>query len=60
MSTNESISFANWQKNRPDNHVNNEDCVEFGGSFSDEKERRWNDLPCGNKQRFVCEKKLIK
>ena len=60
LSTNESISFANWQKNRPDNHGNNEDCAEFGGSFSAEKERLWNDLPCGNKQRFVCEKKLIK
>ena len=54
LSTSESISFTNWQNNRPDNHNDNEDCGEFG------RGRPWNDLPCDNKQKFVCEKKLIK
>ena len=60
LSTNETISFTNWQKDRPDNHNGNEDCVEFGGSFSVEKEKLWNDLNCDNKEKFICEKKLLK
>ena len=60
LSTNQTISFTNWQGNQPDNHNDGEDCVEFGGWMNAEKEKLWNDLPCDNKEKFICEKKLLK
>ena len=60
LSTNQTISFTYWQSNQPDNHNGNEDCVEFGGHGNLEMEKLWNDLPCDNKEKFICEKKLIK
>ena len=60
LSTNQTVSFTNWQSNQPDNHNDNEHCAMFGGCCNDEVMKLWNDLPCENKQKFVCEKKLIK
>jgi len=53
-SDNKQISWTNWMKGQPNNGKNNcygdEDCivVGYGG--------KWNDICCGKRKQYVCEK----
>ncbi|XP_033097160.1 mucin-12-like [Anneissia japonica] len=42
-------NYSNFNENQPDNS-GNEDCVEFEASSE-----KWNDLPCTDSRRYVCE-----
>ena len=41
--------YANWGPGEPNNHNNNEYCLEIMRTNG-----MWNDLPCGNTLPFVC------
>ncbi|KAH8384280.1 hypothetical protein KR200_011495 [Drosophila serrata] len=41
-------SFLNWRKRQPDNHNNNEHCVQLINDY-------FYDSPCSTKHRFICE-----
>ena len=43
--------YTNWQGGQPDNAGNNEDCVTFRYWSSG----TWNDSPCTDGRRFICE-----
>ncbi|XP_029110201.1 CD209 antigen-like protein C [Scleropages formosus] len=45
-----------WCSDQPDNFKRGEDCVETR-LMEPEPNKRWNDLPCDNVLRWVCEKK---
>ncbi|CAH1255133.1 CSMD3 [Branchiostoma lanceolatum] len=49
----QATAFADWNPGQPDNHQSDgEDCVHM----DKRKEYMWNDMSCGDKAHFVCEK----
>ncbi|XP_063417277.1 perlucin-like [Mytilus trossulus] len=49
------VTFSDWDKEQPDNYNGNEHCLElwhYNGLY-------WNDYPCHELRRFVCEKDLL-
>ena len=46
------FSYSNWGKGEPNNHGNNEDCMEIHSPTSEEKQ--WNDDLCTKEAKFVC------
>ncbi|XP_029110193.1 CD209 antigen-like protein D, partial [Scleropages formosus] len=46
---------GNWRSGEPNNYERDEDCVETR-IMDPEPNKRWNDLPCDNVLRWVCEK----
>merc|ERR1719250_54490 len=46
------FSYSNWAKGEPNNHGNNEDCMEIASPTSEEKQ--WNDDVCTKQAKFVC------
>ncbi|XP_048870666.1 C-type lectin domain family 4 member A-like [Brienomyrus brachyistius] len=46
-----------WLPEQPDNYEGNEDCVEFNTLYSDPF-HRWNDRPCEDYIKWVCESVL--
>ena len=50
--TKELVTFTNWQSGEP-NGLGKERCTEmYGGSQAG----FWNDAPCANVKRYICEK----
>merc|ERR1712013_26161 len=45
-------NFTQWLTNEPNNHLDNENCVQFG--LHRWAQNGWNDEKCDFKQRFVC------
>ncbi|KAM3623158.1 uncharacterized protein V6R79_007754 [Siganus canaliculatus] len=45
-----------WRANQPDNHELGEDCAEINNSAPPIK--NWNDSPCSDLLKFICEKAL--
>ena len=50
-----SLDFRFWAPDEP-NNVDNEDCAEIWGFPGKEF---WNDRPCSDKVRWICEKPLF-
>ncbi|XP_033181796.1 asialoglycoprotein receptor 1-like isoform X3 [Anabas testudineus] len=49
------VNTTYWKKDQPDNYMNNEHCAEIStGGYSS----NWNDLPCTDNVKFICEKVL--
>jgi len=46
------FTYKNWAKGEPNNHGNNEDCMELYSPSS--KEKQWNDDVCTKPAKFVC------
>ncbi|KAL3861561.1 hypothetical protein ACJMK2_007589 [Sinanodonta woodiana] len=49
MTSMTNVSYANWGPGQPDNSGTNENCVEIWTS------KEWNDGPCSNTVRYICE-----
>ena len=43
-------TYKNWGPDNPSNHGGNEHCMELYAS----SDRKWNDIDCANKFKFVC------
>ncbi|CAB3388378.1 Hypothetical predicted protein, partial [Cloeon dipterum] len=41
--------FTNWKANQPDNHYGKEHCIHEQPGYG------WNDIPCENQEKFLCE-----
>ncbi|XP_053390620.1 perlucin-like protein [Mercenaria mercenaria] len=52
VGSNGHATFSDWGPGEPNNLRNNEDCV----GFFAEEDYKWNDFPCTNKLKPVCEK----
>ncbi|XP_063417275.1 galactose-specific lectin nattectin-like [Mytilus trossulus] len=49
------ITFSDWAKRQPDNYKGREHCLELWNNNG----LYWNDCPCHELRRFVCEKDLL-
>jgi hypothetical protein len=47
----DSMSYTNWGNGQPDNHEDNEHCLEFRGGNN----YRWNDKTCSFKMFTFCQ-----
>ncbi|XP_061112117.1 lactose-binding lectin l-2-like [Conger conger] len=47
------MDFRHWNTREPNNLKRNEDCVHANWSV----QKKWNDIPCSNRYRFVCAKR---
>lgn len=45
--------YRNWSSDQPDDYGGDEDCGHLNRTRTDD--RKWNDLPCSTRERFVCE-----
>ncbi|CAG2209280.1 unnamed protein product [Mytilus edulis] len=52
-STGEPLDYSNWFPGEPNNSNGQEDCLLTGGVYK----TFWNDSPCSNQIKYICEKK---
>ncbi|XP_046698927.1 hepatic lectin-like isoform X2 [Silurus meridionalis] len=50
------LTIALWHETEPNNHNNNEDCVKIE---TDKRDKKWNDVPCFNTIKWICEKNVF-
>jgi hypothetical protein len=50
------LGYTNWNKGEPNDLKGKEDCMEILGDGA--KNGLWNDMPCSQSLRSVCEKYL--
>ncbi|XP_052085772.1 perlucin-like protein [Mytilus californianus] len=53
-STGDSLDYSNWFPGEPNNSNGQEDCLLTGGVYN----TFWNDSPCSNQIKYICEKKM--
>ncbi|CAC5389919.1 unnamed protein product [Mytilus coruscus] len=51
-STDRVFNYTHWKPGQPDNDGGNENCLHLFGAVA----MKWNDAPCTNAYRFICER----
>jgi len=49
------VSYVNWDENEPNDHQGAEDCV----AMRADKKYKWNDFPCADTYRVLCEREEL-
>uniref|UniRef100_A0A1W7R8T4 Putative c-type lectin n=1 Tax=Aedes albopictus TaxID=7160 RepID=A0A1W7R8T4_AEDAL len=55
VATGQELTYANWHQGEPNDHGDNEDCIQLAYIQSTEYNWSWNDNVCARPLYFICE-----
>ena len=47
---------THWYEAEPNDYNDDEDCTQIGISWDPEFRYHWNDISCGSRQDYICER----